>query len=81
MLLSGLGAALLVALPEGERSRASEVDPAAVERYIARLSETVPRPPTSTLATEPPDDPKLAKSAARLDRAEPIANAVFAVVR
>lgn len=81
LILGTLGATLLVAGPSGERSQASSIDPVAVDRYIARLSETVPRPATAALATEPPEDPKLAKSAARLDRAEPVVGAVLAVVR
>ena len=81
LVLGTFAATLLVAAPSGDRSEASAIDPAAVDRYIARLSETVPRPPTAKLATEPPEDPKLAKSAARLDRAEPVVGAVFAVVR
>ena len=81
LIIGTLGATLLVATPSGERSEASATDPAAVDRYISRLSETVPRPATAALASEPPEDPKLAKSAARLDRAEPVVGAVFAVVR
>lgn len=81
MLVGALGAALLVATPGGERSEAAEVDVAAVDRYITRLSETVPRPPEATIAKDPPADPKLAKSAGRIDRAEPVVGAVFAVAR
>ena len=81
LLLSGLGAAALFVVPDSGQREAASVDAAAVDRYIAHLTETVPRPPEATLAEEQPEDPKLAKSAARLDRAEPIVGAVFAVAR
>jgi hypothetical protein len=81
LLLSGLGAAALFAAPNSRQGEAAAVDAAAVDRYIAHLTETVPRPPEATLAKQPSEDPKVAKSAARLDRAEPIVGAVFAVAR
>jgi len=81
LLLSAVGAGLLIAAPGGERSKAVEADVAAVDSYLAHLSATVPRPPATKLAKEPPEDPDLAKRAARLDRAEPIVGAVFSAVR
>ncbi|HEX9932840.1 MAG TPA: hypothetical protein VGB08_08375 [Allosphingosinicella sp.] len=81
LLLSAIGAGALLAAPGGESREAVAADTAAVDRYIAQLSETVPRPATARLAAPPPEDPKLAKSAAKLDRTEPIAAAVFNIAR
>ena len=81
MLLGGLGAAILTLTPRGETDDAAAADVAAVDRYLDQLSESTPRPATAPRQSEPPEDPKLAKEAARLDRAEPIVNAVLSSVR
>jgi hypothetical protein len=83
LLLSGLGAGALYAVvaaqpPEQEPS----ADPAAVDRYLAQLSESVPPPVATKLAREQvPTDPTMAKDIAKADRAEPMVGAAFAVVR
>lgn len=79
--MAGLGAAGLVASSAGERSEAAPVDPAAVDRYLAHLDATVPPSPESAGGTNGPVDPKLAKIGARLDRAKPVIETVFDVVR
>jgi hypothetical protein len=79
-MLSAAGAAALIALPSGRGTEAAEADPAAVETYLAELSQTTPRDP-AVLAAAEPRDPKLAKKAGRLDRAEPIIDGVFSVAR
>ena len=81
LILSGVGAGVLLAAPNGERQEAMAADAAAVDRYLAHLSETVPRPAEARLATQEPQDPKLATSAAKFDRAERIAGVVLTVVR
>ena len=74
-----VGAGLLFATP-GQESEAA-ADPAAVDLYFAQLAETVPRSPAAELAKPPPEDPKLAKAAARVDRVEPIVGGVLSIAR
>ena len=85
MILSGLGAGALYAAAVSQQPAASErtPDPAAVDRYLAQLSETVPPPVATKLARETPapKDPELAKDAAKADKAEPMVGAAFAVAR
>lgn len=84
LILSGLGAGgLYAASLDRTQQAAPAADPVAVDRYLAQLSETVPPPVATALArdAEPPRDPKLAKSAAKLDRTEPMVGAAFSVVR
>ena len=73
------GGGLLFAAPGSENEAAA--DPAAVDLYVAHLSDTVPRSPTAELAKPPPEDSKLAKAAARADRAEPIVGGVLSIAR
>ena len=80
LILSAAGAAAVIAIPSGGGTEAAEADPAAVETYLAGLSQTTPRDPAVLIAAEP-QDPKLAKQAGRLDRAEPIIDGVFSVAR
>jgi hypothetical protein len=80
LILSAAGAAALIVLPSGRGTEAAEADPAVVETYLAQLSETTPRDP-AVLGTPEPLDPKRAKKAGRLDRAEPIIDGVFSAVR
>lgn len=81
-VLSALGAGALLAAPDGGNRQAVAADAEAVDAYLARLSETVPRPAMARLAETPvPEDPKLAKETARIDRVEPVANAVLSAVR
>jgi hypothetical protein len=79
MAAAGAGALSLAPVPD--RGDAGEGDTRAVEAYLAQLSETVPRPAEAAIRDEAPEDPKLAKRAAKLDRAEPIVRGVFSVAR
>jgi cell wall assembly regulator SMI1 len=84
LILSGLGAgALYSASLDSARDAEPAADPAAVDRYLAQLSETVPPPVATALAREAgqPKDPNLTKRAAKLDRAEPMVGAAFSIVR
>lgn len=76
-MLSAAGAAALLTMPGGRESEAAAADPAAVETYLAQLSEATPRDPAAP-ATAQPEDPKNAKKA---DRAERILNGVYSVAR
>jgi hypothetical protein len=83
LILSGLGAGALYAATLGQPDAAPPpVDPAAVDAYLAGLSETVPPPPATALArvAQAPDNDN-AKSAAKLDRAEPMVGAAFSIAR
>ena len=84
LILSGLGAGALYAAtlsPSAPTEQAA--DPAAVDRYLARLSEEVPPPVAAKLAREtpPPSDRAVAKDVAKADRAEPMVGAAFTVIR
>jgi len=81
--MSGLGAGALYAVTLGQSGTTEpQVDPAAVDSYLASLSETVPPPPATALAREAPKaDADTAKSAAKLDRAEPMVGAAFSIAR
>ena len=85
MIVSGLGAGALYAAtlsPSVPTEQAA--DPAAVDRYLAQLSETVPPPVATKLAREAapaPADPARAKDLAKADRAEPMVGAAFTVIR
>lgn len=84
LILSGLGAgAIYAATVTGGQEAEAAADPAAVDRYLATLSETVPPPVATKLAreTRPADDPDRAKDAAKADRAEPMVGAALSVVR
>jgi hypothetical protein len=81
LILAAAGATALGLAPGPDRGDAAESDVRAVEAYLAQLSETVPRPAGTATESEAPDDPKLAKRAAKLDRAEPIVRGVFSVAR
>lgn len=83
LILSGLGAgALYAAAADRPPETATAVDPAAVDRYLAQLSETVPPPVATALARETePQDSALRKDAAKADKAEPVVGAAFAIAR
>ncbi|HEY0013482.1 MAG TPA: hypothetical protein VGB79_11615 [Allosphingosinicella sp.] len=84
LILSGLGAgALYAATMATVQPTDTAADPAAVDAYLAQLSETVPPPVATKLAREAPQSqsPELAKEAAKADRAEPMVGAAFSVVR
>ena len=83
MLLSALGTgAILAASLDRPPQEPPRVDPAAVDTYLAQLSETMPPPVAATLAREtPPPDPALVKRGARLDKVEPVLGAAFSAVR
>jgi hypothetical protein len=75
--IGGLTAFGIAAFGTSEPANTQPADPAAVAHYIDRLAETVPPSPAAALAKDPPPDGKLAKTAQRLDRAEPILGAVL----
>jgi hypothetical protein len=85
LILSGLGAGALYAAtlsPAAPTEQAA--DPAAVDRYLAQLSEEVPPPVAAKLAKETPppsSDSERTKALAKADRAEPVAAAAFTVIR
>ncbi|HEX8655839.1 MAG TPA: hypothetical protein VF693_11535 [Allosphingosinicella sp.] len=79
--MAAAGAGALSFAPAPDRGDAGRGDTRAVEAYLAQLSETVPRPAEAAIQREAPNDPKLAKRAAKLDRAEPIVRGVFSVAR
>lgn len=81
LILATAGAAVLGLAPGPDRGDAAETDPRAVETYLARLSETVPRPAEAAIPSAASKDPELTKRAAKLDRAEPIVRGVFSVAR
>ncbi|HEX8644605.1 MAG TPA: hypothetical protein VF702_11915 [Allosphingosinicella sp.] len=84
ILISGLGAGVLYAASlDSDPGAPAPADPAAVDRYLAQLSETMPPPVATALAreAEPPKDPDLVKRAAKLDRAEPMVGAAFSIIR
>ncbi|MEA3017092.1 MAG: hypothetical protein QOI38_1814 [Sphingomonadales bacterium] len=79
--MAAAGAGALSLSPAPDRGGVGEGDTRAVEAYLAQLSETVPRPAEAAIRSGAPEDPKLAKRAAKLDRAEPIVRTVFSVAR
>jgi len=81
LVLATAGATALGLGPGPDRGDAAQTDPRAVETYLARLSETVPRPAEAGIRSDAPKDPELTKRAAKLDRAEPIVRGVFSVAR
>jgi len=84
LILSGLGAGALYAATLSPAAPAEQAaDPAAVDRYLAQLSEEVPPPVAAKLAREaqPPRDSERTKELAKADRAEPVVGAAFTVIR
>ena len=84
LILSGLGAgALYSATLSPSTPTEQAADPAAVDRYLAQLSEEVPPPVAAKLASETPvpSDSDRTKALAKADRAEPVAAAAFTVIR
>lgn len=84
LILSGLGAgAIYAATATGGEQAEPAADPAAVDRYLATLSETVPPPAATKLARETAQlgDNERAKAMAKADRAEPMVGAALSVVR
>ncbi len=84
LILSGLGAGALYAATATPAAKTEQAaDPAAVDAYLAQLSETVPPPVATKLAreTRSPSDSDRTKDAAKADKAEPMVGAAFAVVR
>ena len=75
--LTPLVAAGLLAAAASRPEKPPAADAAAVDDYVARLSSTVPPPAASRLANQPARDGKVSKATARIDRIEPVANAVI----
>jgi hypothetical protein len=84
LILSGLGAgALYAATLSPAQTTETTADPAAVDSYLAQLSEAVPPPAAARLADQAPRpaDPQRAADPAKADRAERMVGAAFSVVR
>jgi hypothetical protein len=84
LILSGLGAgALYAATVSPAEPTEQAADPAAVDRYLAQLSEEVPPPAATKLArgSAQLSDSERAKALGKADRAEPMVGAALSVVR
>ena len=80
LILCGVGAAGLAVFPGGGRSE-TPPDPAAVDRYLLQLSESAPPADAGGAPKDPAENEKLTKTAQKLERAEPMLDAVLNGIR